>query len=430
MTVSTLRDAALDGLRADAPAIAGPLAALREKAEQALGSMRLPGPKDEAWRFVNLAPIKQQAFAPAATAIVTHAQLADYLLPESAHSRLVFVNGHYAPALSSLEGLESVTVGTLSAASGVPDARLGTLAGASEDVFTALNSRMAEDGALVVFAPDSRIATPIHLLFVNAPQPTPAASYARALVVVGANSEATVVEDHVSLGGGVHLTDAVSELAVGDGARLTHLRVQREATDAFHLGRSAARLGRDARYEAVLVNFGGRTARLDAGVTLAAEGAEAKLFGLTLITGEQESDTHSSITHARPHGRSEQLNKCIAGGRAHGVFNGRVHVARGAQGTDSAQSSRNLLLSPRARVDAKPELEIFADDVKCSHGATVGQLEADELFYLQSRGLSQAEAYRLLLHGFAGEVLERIPVPSLRDRLEATVLAHTIEEDA
>jgi Fe-S cluster assembly protein SufD len=234
-----------------------------------------------------------------------------------------------------------------------------------------------------------------------------------------------LIEDYASLGENAYFNDVVTEIAAGEGSRVRHVRVQREAGAAFHIGHCAVVLAKDAHYASHAVALGARLSRLNLDVLQLGEGVEVELDGLALISGRQLADTHSLMDHARPHGRCRQLHKCIVGGAAHGVFNGKILVRPGSQLTDSSQQSRNLLLSDKAHVDTKPQLEIFADDVKCAHGAAVGQLDPEQLFYLRSRGLPETPARNLLTYAFAAEVLDRIPVPSLVEILEETVLAQT-----
>jgi Fe-S cluster assembly protein SufD len=261
------------------------------------------------------------------------------------------------------------------------------------------------------------------LLFISTePQ---AASYPRCLVIAEAGAQCTVIEQYVSLADAPYFCNAVTEVAVGRGARLQHVKVQQEARSAFHISACAATLDRDAVYASHTVTLGGRISRHDLSVLQDGEGAQAQIDGLTLLDGRQLSDMHTLMTHARPNGTCRQLNKCIVGGAAHAVFSGKIRVSPGAQLTDSAQQSRNLLLSPKAHVDTKPQLEIFADDVKCAHGATVGQLDAEQLFYLKSRGLSDGSARNLLTYAFGAEVIDRLPVPSLVEQLENVVMTQT-----
>ena len=245
-----------------------------------------------------------------------------------------------------------------------------------------------------------------------------------------AGSAVTVVEDYVVLyqprwQEEAHFTNAVTEVVLADNAHVTHIRVQREGSKAFHIANCAVSLGRTSNYQSVSVALGARLSRYNLNVLHTAEGATCALDGLALISGRQLADTHSCIDHAQPHGTSRQLHKCIVGGSAHAVFNGKVMVRKGAQRTDAQQTNRNLLLTARAHIDTKPQLEIFASDVKCTHGATVGQLDSEEVFYLQSRGLTEAAARNLLTYAFGAEIIDRIPIASLKRQLEQTVLEQT-----
>jgi Fe-S cluster assembly protein SufD len=271
--------------------------------------------------------------------------------------------------------------------------------------------------------PDTALAAPVHLLHI-ATQPG-VASQPRLLLVAGAASKLTLIEDYMALHPGSYFTNAVAEVVLQASAEVTHVRLQRENLQAFHMASCAVSLGAASHYHAVNLALGARISRLDLQVLQTAEGTRCTLDGLALISGTQLADTHSFIDHAKPHGTSRQLHKCIVGGTAHAVFNGQVMVRPGAQQTDSAQSSRNLLLSSKAHIDTQPQLAIFADDVKCTHGATVGQLDSDELFYLQSRGLSETVARNLLTYAFGADIINRIPVASLRQQLEQTVLEQT-----
>jgi Fe-S cluster assembly protein SufD len=289
-----------------------------------------------------------------------------------------------------------------------------------------LNTAYLRDGAFVWIARNQKCPAPVQLLYLSTQKET--ASYPRSLVIVEAGAECTLIEDYAGLGEGAYFNDAVTEIVAGEGARVRHVRVQRETGGAFHIGQCAVAVAQDAQYSSHAVSLGARISRLDLIVLQQGEGVEVVLNGLALIAGRQLADTHSLMDHARPHGRCRQLHKCIAGGAAHAVFNGKIVVRPGAQLTDSSQQSRNLLLSDKAHVDTKPQLEIFADDVKCAHGAAVGQLDPEQLFYLRSRGVPEPQARNLLTYAFAAEVLDRIPVPSLVASLEATVLEQTQAE--
>jgi len=401
---------------------------LRADAVDRVGALTVPTTRDEEWRFTDISPLTRISFQPARSA--PRLELADiesFDVPEAA-ARLTFVDGVYAPQLSFNRA--GVVVENL--ASGVNqhgatlEAHLGRYAEFQHNAFAALNTAFLQDGALIVVPRNAAVAAPVHLLFVAARQDV--AAYPRCLVVAEAGSEVTVVEDSVALQDEAYFNNAVTEIAVGDGARVRHVRVQRDSGKAFHIANCAVTLAHASRYQSVSVALGARISRYNLNVLQAAEGIECAIDGLALIADRQLADTHTSIDHAKPHGISRQLHKCIVGGAAHAVFNGKIMVRPGAQFTDSSQSSRNLLLTGKAHVDTKPQLEIFADDVKCAHGATVGQLDAEEVFYLMSRGLADAAARNLLTYAFGAEIIDRIPIASLRHRLEQTVLEQTHRE--
>jgi Fe-S cluster assembly protein SufD len=267
------------------------------------------------------------------------------------------------------------------------------------------------------------VAQPLHVLFISEPGAEPSSSLPRLFVVLERGASATLVEEYQ--GKGRYLTCAVTEVTVRENASLDHQRIQRESVEAFHFSSLAARVERDGQYACRTITFGGRLSRSTPQVTLAEPGAGLVLEGLALLGEGQLADTHSFIDHTVPHCTSRQAHKTIADGDALAVFNGIIYVRKDAQGTDAQQQCRGLLLSAGARIDAKPQLEIYADDVKCNHGATVGQLDPEELFYLQSRGLNADDARNLLTYGFAADVLNRIPVASLRRALRHLVMART-----
>ena len=397
---------------------------LRARALERVGVLTVPTTRDEDWRFTDLSAFTRQSWHPAQGMPQLDAgDLERLSLPEAA-ARLVFVDGRYAAQHSFNHA--GLSVGNLpegmSLHGAALEAHLGRHAGFEKDAFTALNTAFLHDGALVVVPRNAAPKGPVQLLFISTQ--ADAASYPRCLVVAEPGSELTLIEDYVALHGGAGFTGAVTEMALADNAQINHVRVQRDSTAAFHIGTCAVTLAHASRYRAVSVALGARLSRYNLNVVLAEDGAECSIDGLALIGGTQLADSHTLIDHARPHGISRQLHKCIVDGAAHAVFNGQIMVRPGAQRTDSAQSSRNLLLSGKARVDTKPQLEIFADDVKCAHGATVGQLDADEVFYLRSRGLSDAAARTLLTYAFGAEVIDRIGVASLRTRLEQAMHTH------
>jgi len=417
----------LRGLPALPAGSRGWLPELRAEALERANALAVPTTRDEDWRFTDLSPLYRTSLQRGETpGAASPAEISSWALPE-AGSMLVFLDGHFVPGLSELRVETGVTVMPLAAAvaeaNPVLPEHLGRYAEFRAEPFTAVNTAWLQDGALIALKRNQAAGKPVHLLFVSTRAEV--VSYPRVLVVAEAGSDCTLIEDFVSLHEGTYLTNAVAEIAVAANARVRHVRLQREGKAAFHIGACSVRLERDSRYQSVAVALGARISRYNLNVTQAGEGAECQVDGLALIDGRQLADTHSFLDHTRPDGRSRQMHKCIVGGAAHAVFNGRIVVRPGAQRTASAQQSRNLLLTDKAHVDTKPQLEIFADDVKCSHGAAIGQLDPEHVFYLKSRGLSEATARDLLTFAFATEIVERIPVPSLVKRLEETVVRQT-----
>nr|WP_290221766.1 Fe-S cluster assembly protein SufD [Trichocoleus desertorum] len=399
---------------------------LRSQAVALLQEQTFPTTRNEEWRYTDLSPLLQVELAVGDRSLAVNPEAVQaFALPEAATSRLVFVNGVYAPELSAIANLPAnIFVGNLAALPEELKARsqnyLAKQPGA-EEVFTALNTAGLSDAAVVWIAKNQEVETPIHLLFVSIASDRPILSQPRCLVVAETGSSVTLVEDYVTVGEGVYFTNPVTEIWVEQNAQVSHTRIQRDSQNAFHIGKTAVSQARDSRYTCNAVSFGAKLSRHNLEIFQTGEQTEINLNGLTLIGGEQLSDTHSTIAYTQPHGSSRQLHKTIVDGQARAVFNGKVFVPKLAQLTDAGQLNRNLLLSSKARVDTKPQLEITADNVKCSHGATVGQIDPDEIFYLQSRGLDQASARQLLVYAFAIEIIDQIPVASVRDRLSQLV---------
>jgi len=408
---------------------ASPLAwinALRAEAVRRLDALTVPTLQDEAWRFTDISPLTRLWVRPVRSATDLHAaDIAKFHL-EDATIRLIFVDGVYAPQLSSTLTDGGVLVANLSSADAAQAAaikpHLSRHAAFGDNVFAAVNSAFLQDVAVIVVPRNLTLAAPVHLLFIATQADV--ASHPRCLLVAESGSNVTLIEDYVALQDGAYFVNPVTEIALADQAHVKHIRVQRDSAKAFHIADCAVSLGRSSNYQSVSIALGAQISRYNLNVLLA-EGAECAVDGLALIAGSQLADTHTSIDHTQPHGTSRQLHKCIVGGSAHAVFNGKVMVRQGAQRTDSNQSSRNLLLTGKAQVDTKPQLEIFADDVKCAHGATIGQLDNDEVFYLKSRGLSDSVARSLLTYAFGAEIIDRIPVASLKRRLELRMLEQT-----
>lgn len=399
----------------------------RAAALERANALSVPTTHDEEWRFTDLAPLNKLRVELPVVESAAAIDVAGFVVPEAA-SRLVFVDGVYASSLSSAGALPAgVTFCTL--ADGLKthapliEPHLTAYARFDRHIFTALNTAWLRDGAFIHIAKNGAMDKPLHVLFVATRKE--GAACPRCLIVAESGASCTVIEDYVATTAEPGFSNAVTEVAVASNAKVRHVRVQRENTAAVHIASCAVSLAKDASYVSQSIAFGARLSRYNLDVVQQGEGAEAVIDGLALISGTQLADTHTLMDHAFPNARCMQLHKTIVDGGAHAVFNGKVLVREGAQLTNSAQQSRNLLLSPRARVDTKPQLEIFADDVKCAHGATVGQLDAEQLFYLKSRGIPEAEARALLTFAFGAEIVHRIPVKSLAVQLERAILAQT-----
>jgi Fe-S cluster assembly protein SufD len=404
---------------------------LRERAANRVRHSSVPTKRDEEWRFTDLSPLLEVQFDVETRLI---ASLADIdISTETADCRLVFVNGAYAPELSAVSGLPAgVLVSNLTslpAAYAEKTQQYLAQAEGAMEVFTALNTAGMLDAAVVWVDKNVVFDTPIHLVFVSTAGETPIISLPRCLVVAETGSQVSFVEDYCEgtkdlkgeSGKNIYFCNGVTEIWIADNAHVNHTRVQKDSNEAFHIGKTAVTQGRYSRYTCNSVVFGGKVSRHNLEILQTGEQTETTLNGLTMISGNQVADTHSAIALNHPYGVSRQLHKCIVGDRAHGVFNGKVFVPKLAQQTEASQLNRNLLLSSKARVDTKPQLEITADNVKCAHGATVSQLEDDEIFYLQSRGIDEDNARHLLINAFAGEIINNISVPSLRESLTSTV---------
>ena len=426
----TLKADYLTSLLTDQPYLsASPLTylnALRAKAIDRVSALTVPTLRDEEWRFTDISMLIKTPFKPVREATELKAIDIKHFHIEEAITRLVFIDGIYAPHLSSEQKIKGISVTHLKADHSLHtatiEAHLGRHIKFNENAFAALNTAFLNDAALILVSRDTKVTEPIHALFIATQKDT--ANYPRLLLLSESNSKATIVEDYVSLQDGPYFTNSVTEIVLLDNAHINHIRVQRESTKAFHIANCAVSLDRASNYQSVSVAFGSRISRYNLNLRLD-EQSECAVDGLALISERQLADTHTFIDHAKPHAVSRQMHKCIVGGSAHAVFNGQIMVRQNAQRTDSKQSSRNLLLTNKARIDTKPQLEIFADDVKCTHGATIGQLDKEEVFYLQSRGLSELAARNMLTYAFGAEIIERIPIPSLKLTLEKTVLEQT-----
>ena len=398
---------------------------LRKAAEARLQQQDLPTTKDEDWKYTDLKELKAIAFVPGEPGTL---DIKDRILPESRGTRLAFVNGHHDPHHSCTSALpQGVRMLSLASASEAAPQLGSLLKPENADIFANLNSAGFQDGAYIFVPKNVKVEAPLHLLFMSHANGPATFSQPRILVIVERGAELELIEEYA--GKGTYFTNSSVEIFVAENAWLRHERVQRESAEAFHISNVRVNVARDGRYHSRTISFGARFSRQTPQVSLQGTGADVILDGLALLNGHQLADTHSVLDHTQPDCTSHQLHKTIVDDEARAVFNGRIFVRRGAQGTDAQQKSRNLLLSEKARVNTKPQLEIDTDDVKCAHGAAIGQLDPEELFYLQSRGLNVQAARNLLTYGFAADLLAHITVASLRRQLRQAVMARTNATD-
>jgi Fe-S cluster assembly protein SufD len=388
-----------------------------------------PSSRDEEWRFTPVSPIAQTDFRPAAPAKLTRSALQPFLFGHPEWPQLVFVNGKFAPDLSVLPSLPlGVRLGNLATAlagdTTLLERHLTRHAAPETTPFAALNTAFIRDGALVYVPVDTALDRPVHLLFVTSPDAGGTVAHPRNLIIVERGAKASVVESYVSLAGGAtYFTNAVTEVVSGENAWTEHTRIQRESERAYHVGLTHVDQARGSHYRSFTLAMGGAIARHNLHVRLNAPGIETLMYGLYLTHGDQLVDNHTAIYHDHPECNSWEVYKGVLDDRSRAVFNGKVFVKPEAQKTDAKQTNRNLLLSSGAKVDTKPQLEIFADDVKCTHGATVGFLDPAALFYLRSRGLPPAVARKVLTYAFAGEVVNEVALEPVRRELDRLVLA-------
>jgi Fe-S cluster assembly protein SufD len=383
-----------------------------------------PTLRDEEWKYTNLQPLARTAFACAAgRPEISRDRLAQLRFSDLASHRLVFVNGRYAPELSdpgSLpEGVQARSLGeVLREAPEQVEQHLARYASYEDHAFTALNTAFLRDGAYLFVPAQVVVEQPIQLLFLSTSPEVPLVSHPRVLVHAGMNSQATVIETYLGLDSEAHFTNPVTELVLEEGAVVDHYRVQNESRKAFHIGGLQSYQGRSSSLTTHSISLGGLLSRNNLTAVLDGQGANCTLNGLYVLNGDQHVDNHTRLEHAQPHCSSREVYKGILDESSRGVFHGRILVRRAAQKTDSKQTNNNLLLSDHALVNTQPQLEIYADDVKCTHGATIGQLNSDALFYLRSRGIGPSAARSLLIYAFASEMIGRVKVDSLREKLD------------
>jgi len=402
------------------------LTSVRRAAFDSFTRLGFPTTRDEEWRFTNVAPIADGAFAEAAGAEVTKAQLAPLLVKQLSATRLVFVNGRFSPALSSSlalpKGAQVTSIAAMPATDpGLVDPYFTRCAAFDRHAFTALNTALTEDGAFVYIPTGAVVQDPIHVLYFTT-SASPIVTHPRTIVVVGDNSQVKLVETYGGPAAETYFTNAVTEIVGGERSLVEHYRVQRESFSAHHVSSTHIYLEKAAVFSQQNIVLGGGLVRNDIGAVLDAEGIECTVNGLYLGNGRRLIDNHTAIVHARPHCVSHEIYKGMLDDHARGVFNGKIFVRPDAQKTDAKQTNQVLLLSDHATINTKPQLEIFADDVKCTHGATVGQLDEESLFYLRARGIGHEQARAMLIHAFASDIIDRVTVEPLREALEAALL--------
>lgn len=405
---------------------------LRQIASDRLSTLSFPTTKDEEWKYTDVSSLKNLTFAAqSATSEDVKALITKHSAIEASDNLIVFVNGKYSEQFSNITGAaQGLVIGTLA---NLGDRVLPKLRSHlaqhpdSNDYFASLNTACMEDVAIAIVPKNLVVEQPVQFLFVSTPQSATETllTQSRCLVIAEAHSNLTFLQTFVGNDDQLYFSNTVTEVWLAEGAQVNHTKVQWQGSGAVHINTTAIAQARNSVYKNQSISIGAKISRQNLIVHQMAEQTETSLTGLAFIDGEQLADTHSVIAHNYPHGSSKQLHKCIADGRSHAIFNGKIQVAKLAQQTDSAQLSRNLLLSSKARVDTKPQLEIFADNVKCAHGATVSQLDAEEIFYLQSRAIDSNSAANLLTYAFATEAIAQIPILSVQRSLSDFVLEKT-----
>ncbi len=406
---------------------------LRREGLDRFKSLGFPSLKEEEWRFTRMRPIAEVDFLPAAEArAVDGKTIVSRTFDDAACRRLVLLNGRFVPALSRVKDLpRGVWAGSLAEALRDRGDRVRELltrgARADKQRFAALNTAFLLDGVYLEIGEGVALDQPIHIVHATAAASAPAMTHPRVVLVAGRNSDAVVVESFIGTGDGSYFTNAVAQFVVGENAGVRHYKAQRESAGAFHVAFQHATLAGSARYSTMNITMGGSLVRNDVHTILDGEGIDARVDGLYLASGRQHVDNHTFIRHAQPHCHSFELFKGILDDKARGVFNGRIYVDPVAQKTDAKQENNCMLLSDEARINSNPQLEIFADDVKCTHGAAIGKTDDTALFYLRSRGIPHHEARDLMVYAFASEVLERIELEPLKLRLEADLFEWLVE---
>ena len=402
---------------------------IRKDAIARFAEVGFPTTRDEEWKYTDVSPLVRVPFKPVLGRprdSLTLREIDQFLVPGRAKlelNRLVCVNGHFSETLSSMASLPpGVRMGSLAAAmkndAGLLEHHLARYAHYGDNAFTALSTAFLQDGIFISIPDGLIVDAPIHLLFVSTRSDTEFVSYPRVLIIVGRNCQVSFLESHGSMTDSTYLTNAVAEIVLGENAVVEYDRIQNESDRAFHVSSTRIHQARSSTFTSNAISLGGALVRNNVTAVLDGEGGECTLNGLYMAAGEQHVDNHTAIDHAKPHCASHELYKGILDGKSRAVFNGKIFVRKEAQKTDAKQTNKNLVLSDDATIDTKPQLEIFANDVKCTHGATIGQLDEDAIFYLRSRGIGLDSARDLLIYAFASDIIARVKVDALREQLE------------
>jgi Fe-S cluster assembly protein SufD len=398
---------------------------LRKGGMARFSEIGFPTLRHEDWRFTNVTPIARLPFNPAFEPRDAEADVKHFNFANLDVTRLVFLNGHFSPQLSTISQADGVKIESLARVlesdGALVQKHLGRHARIEQNAFTALNSAFFTDGAFIHLAPGQIVPRPVHLLFVTTGAEPGAASHPRNLIIAEHDSRATIIESHVSTVQGAYLTNAVTEFVIGERARVEHCKFQDESPAAYHMAALHMSLAKECDFISHSIATGARLSRNNIYTHLGGEHIECVLNGLYLTKEDQLADHHMIVEHASPHCNSHEYFNGILDDRSRGVFHGRILVRPLAQKTDAKQTNKNLLLSDNATANAKPQLEIYADDVKCTHGATVGQLNKDSIFYLRARGIGLETARRMLIHSFAGEIIDRIRCDAVREELDQVI---------
>ncbi len=404
-----------------------PLHAMRQSAFNRYQELGIPTTRDEEWRYTNVAPMQDIQFSPAPPATTSLEEMGDHLLKETDCHRLVFVNGHYAASLSDIGPMEDGAVlcdlpTALAGNAATIEKQLITGESYPKDIYPVLNTAFLQNGAYLHLSSNVDLTRPVHLVFVTTDTSNHIMTHPRVVIAADQNARATVIESYFGLGDTPYLTNSVTEIKAAAGATIDHYRVQQDSLSAYHFSSVNVSQARDSNVTSHVFAIGSKLSRNDINATLNDEGCHSTFNGLSLIGGEQHVDHHLRIDHHKPLCNSWEFYKSILDDHASATFSGRIYVAQDAQKTDAKQTNMTLLLSDDARVTAKPQLEIFADDVRCTHGATTGQIEPDQLFYLQARGIEKTAARSLLIAAFANETIKEAKVPELRQKLQTVLM--------